>query len=181
MNFDRNTVIGFVLLALLFFGYFYLLNTEQSEMRQRQAREQFVRDSLAAAQAPALDTQKLVLDSARAVALERKAQAGSFTPATDSNARIYTLENKQVKVQFTTSGGQIQQVELKGYLQLRRMGWVIRLRPGTIERPSPVPCILTTSIPVEPPMAFRSSVFDWQERTARPSSNTDSSCPPTDF
>lgn len=117
MNFDRNTVIGFVLLALLFFGYFYLLNTEQSEMRQRQAREQFVRDSLAAAQAPALDTQKLVLDSARAVALERKAQAGSFTPATDSNARIYTLENKQVKVQFTTSGGQIQQVELKGYLQ----------------------------------------------------------------
>ena len=115
MNFDRNTVIGFVLLALLFFGYFYILNTEQSEVRQRQAREQFVRDSLAAAQAPALDTQKLARDAQRADSMERLAQAGSFTPATDSTDQFYTLENKQIKVLFTTRGGQIKQVELKGY------------------------------------------------------------------
>lgn len=115
MNFDRNTVIGFVLLALLFFGYFYLLNTEQSEMRQRQAREQFVRDSLAATQKPAVDSQQVVRDSLRSDSLARQLQAGSFTPATDSNVQVYTLENKQVKVQFTTRGGQIDEVQLKNY------------------------------------------------------------------
>jgi YidC/Oxa1 family membrane protein insertase len=96
MNFDRNTVIGFVLLALLFFGYFYILNTEQSEVRQRQAREQFVRDSLAVAQAPAVDSKKLVRDSILADSVERLVQAGSFKPSTDSTALLFTLENKQI-------------------------------------------------------------------------------------
>ena len=115
MNFDRNTVIGFVLLALLFFGYFYILNTEQSEVRQRQAREQFVRDSLAAAQAPAVDSKKLVRDSILADSVERLVQAGSFKPSTDSTAQLFTLENKQIKVQFTTRGGHINQIQLKDY------------------------------------------------------------------
>ncbi len=115
MNFDRNTVIGFVLLAILFFGYFYLLNTEQSEMRQKQAREQFVRDSLAAAQGPAIDSQQRVKDSLRADSLERVVQAGSFSPATDSTETRFTLENPAVIVHFTSHGGQIEQVELKDY------------------------------------------------------------------
>ncbi len=32
MNFDRNTVIGFVVLAALFFGYFYYNNKEQASL-----------------------------------------------------------------------------------------------------------------------------------------------------
>ncbi len=115
MKFDRNTVIGFVLLALLFFGYFYLLNTEQAEMRQAQAREQFVQDSLKKAQAPVLDTQKLVQDSLRADSLQRVALAGDFLPASEMTAGLFTLQNQQVSVQFTSRGGQVGQVSLKGY------------------------------------------------------------------
>ncbi|MFM7671218.1 MAG: membrane protein insertase YidC [Bacteroidota bacterium] len=115
MNFDRNTVIGFLLLAVLFFGYFYLLNTEQSEMRIKQAREQFVRDSLAATKAPAVDPQKLKTDSLRADSLERVSQAGTFSPAMDSTTTNVTLETQSVKVRFTSRGGQIGQVELKGF------------------------------------------------------------------
>ena len=115
MNFDRNTVIGFVLLAILFFGYFYLLNNEQSEVRQKQAKEQFVRDSIAAATAPAIDTKKATIDSLRSDSLERVMAAGTFTPATDSNEVRVRLENSAVSVVLSSRGGQIEQVELKEY------------------------------------------------------------------
>ena len=34
MKFDRNTVLGFVILAALFFGYFYFTNQQQAESRK---------------------------------------------------------------------------------------------------------------------------------------------------
>ena len=43
MKFDRNTVIGFVLLALLFFGFFYFNNQEQA----RSAKNKAIQDSIA--------------------------------------------------------------------------------------------------------------------------------------
>ena len=52
MNFDRNTVIGFVVLAALFFGYFYCNNKEQAAFKQEQARL----DSIANANKPKPDT-----------------------------------------------------------------------------------------------------------------------------
>ena len=39
MKFDRNTVVGFVVLAALFFGYFYFTNKQQSEYRKTKAAE----------------------------------------------------------------------------------------------------------------------------------------------
>ena len=38
MKFDRNTVIGFVVLAALFFGYFYYTNKEQATYKKEKAR-----------------------------------------------------------------------------------------------------------------------------------------------
>jgi YidC/Oxa1 family membrane protein insertase len=118
MNFDRNTVIGFVILAVLFFGYFYLLNVEQTELRQQQAKEQFVTDSLAALKKPAIDPQKRYQDSLQADSLARVTQAGTFVPAADSTKKIFTLENADVQVQFTNIGGQIDHVALKKYKSL---------------------------------------------------------------
>ena len=40
MNFDRNTVIGFVVLALLFFGYFYYNNQEAAKYKLENARKE---------------------------------------------------------------------------------------------------------------------------------------------
>ena len=48
MNFDRNTVIGFVVLALLFFGFFYFNSKEQSATMRQKA----IQDSIANAQKP---------------------------------------------------------------------------------------------------------------------------------
>ncbi|MEY3432419.1 MAG: hypothetical protein RL131_355, partial [Bacteroidota bacterium] len=47
MNLDKNSVIGMVLLALLFFGYFYFTRQGQIELEQKQKR---IQDSLAAIQ-----------------------------------------------------------------------------------------------------------------------------------
>ncbi len=44
MNFDKNTVIGFSLLGLLFFGYFYYNSIGQKEIELQRKR---VADSLA--------------------------------------------------------------------------------------------------------------------------------------
>jgi YidC/Oxa1 family membrane protein insertase len=52
MKLDKNSVIGFVLLALLFFGYFYFTRQGQIELEKKQKQ---VQDSLARL-APPKDT-----------------------------------------------------------------------------------------------------------------------------
>ena len=53
MQIDRNSVIGFVLLAILFFGYFYFTRQGQIELEQKQKR---IQDSLARIAPPRKDT-----------------------------------------------------------------------------------------------------------------------------
>ena len=65
MNFDRNTVIGFVVLALLFFGYFYYNNQEAAKYKLENARKEFVKDSIAKANKP-VDTLAQKKDSTTA-------------------------------------------------------------------------------------------------------------------
>ena len=66
MKFDRNTVIGFVILAALFFGYFFYTNQEQTTYRKEQARL----DSIKNANNPKPDTLAQKIDSARADSFE---------------------------------------------------------------------------------------------------------------
>ena len=66
MKFDRNTVIGFVILAALFFGYFFYTNQEQTAYRKEQARL----DSIANANKPKPDTLAQKIDSAQADSIE---------------------------------------------------------------------------------------------------------------
>src|SRR5574338_281275 len=42
MKFERNTVIGFVILALLFFGSFSFNNTQKAEFSKKKAEEEAV-------------------------------------------------------------------------------------------------------------------------------------------
>lgn len=53
MQIDRNSVIGFVLLAILFFGYFYFTRQGQIELEQKQKR---IQDSLARIMPPKKDS-----------------------------------------------------------------------------------------------------------------------------
>jgi YidC/Oxa1 family membrane protein insertase len=114
MNFDRNTVIGFVVLAFLFFGYFIYTSKEQAAYRKEQARV----DSIANANRPKQDTIALKKDSARFDSLNRASQAGTaFASAAQVTERFDTVESPLLKIIFTNKGGQPKNVFLKKFKQ----------------------------------------------------------------
>jgi len=113
MNFDRNTVIGFVVLAVLFFGYFYFINKEQAATRQKKAIE----DSIANAQRPKQSKDTLAEKKVQAVndSLEKVTSAGHFQKAATGTEQTVVLENDVFKIAFSNKGGQPKWVELKKF------------------------------------------------------------------
>lgn len=115
MNFDRNTVIGFVVLALLFFGYFYYNNKEQAAFQKAKDREKAVQDSIAATKKPKVDSVAYKADSARQDSQMHVTKAGQFSNAANGKEEITIVENNLIKVGFTNKGGQPKWVELKKF------------------------------------------------------------------
>jgi YidC/Oxa1 family membrane protein insertase len=111
MNFDRNTIIGFVVLALLFFGYFYYTNKEQSNYRKEQARL----DSIANAQRPKQDTLAQKIDSAKADSVGKIVKAGHFKDAVNGTEQIISVSNQLFTIAFTNKGGQPKWIELNKF------------------------------------------------------------------
>ncbi|MCB0775682.1 MAG: membrane protein insertase YidC [Chitinophagaceae bacterium] len=115
MKFDRNTVIGFTVLALLFIGYFAVTNKQQAEYRKQQAIQKAYDDSVALANRPKQDTIALQKDSLQNDSLQKVASAGSFQNAANGEEKLVQVENNLVKITFTNKGGQVKSVELKNY------------------------------------------------------------------
>lgn len=115
MKFDRNTVIGFTVLALLFIGYFAVTNKQQAEYRKQQAVQKAYDDSVALANRPKQDTLAIKKDSAQSDSMQRVASAGSFQSAANGEEKLVQVENNLVKITFTNKGGQVKSVELKNY------------------------------------------------------------------
>lgn len=111
MGMDRNTVIGFVLLALLFFGYFYYNSKGQEELAMK---EKHIKDSIALLQ-PKVDTSNKnsgLINSASA-----NVDSAKMNIKQDSSGKeqFTTVENKVLKITFTNKGGQPNKVELKDF------------------------------------------------------------------
>ncbi len=115
MKFDRNTVLGFVILAALFFGYFYYNNKEQAAYQKTKAREQFVKDSIAKASLPRVDSLALLKDSIAADSVNKLVKAGQFQASVNGTEELMEVENDLVKFTFSSKGGQIVKAELKKY------------------------------------------------------------------
>jgi YidC/Oxa1 family membrane protein insertase len=112
MSMDRNTVVGFVLLAVLLFLYLYISTKGSHDAQaQKQAYEDSValvkakRDSILAA------NQKK--DTAAAIAVLDS--LGGFQRATVGAEQLVTVENSVMKVSFTNKGAQPKSVTLKKY------------------------------------------------------------------
>ncbi|RYY56204.1 MAG: membrane protein insertase YidC [Chitinophagaceae bacterium] len=111
MKFDRPTILGFVILAALFFGYFFYNNREQKAYLKEKERI----DSIAAASRPKADTLVAKQDSIRADSSNRISRSGYFQSAIGGSEQIVYLENELFRVAFTTKGGQPKWVELKKF------------------------------------------------------------------
>ncbi len=127
---DKKTLLGFVVLALVFVGFAYLNGKEQKRYQEELAAYNAYQDSVKAATMP-----EVVVDS---TAVETVADAATVTdaPMTETEsayarrvellgeelataevaeAAEFEVENEVMKLTFTTRGGQIKAVELKEY------------------------------------------------------------------
>ena len=113
MNFDRNTIIGFVLMMVLLFGYIFFTNRQQTALQKEKKQ---VADSIAAAEAAkkkVADTVAQQKDSVQQEATTNQQQAGGFTGA--AAEQITVVENELMKVGFTNKGGYPKYVQLKNF------------------------------------------------------------------
>lgn len=114
MKTDKNTIIGFVLLGILFFTFFWYNNKmAQASMEL----EKKAKDSIARVEAAKITPEmkaKAIQDSIKADSANRVAQVGVFTGALGTE-KLDTLENDLMKVVFTNKGGRVKYVALKNY------------------------------------------------------------------
>lgn len=115
MKTDKNTIIGFVLLGILFFVFFWYTNKQQQSVLSEKKR---IADSTALAnmaKARTTDTAAARIDSARTDSLLRAATAGDFTTAASGTEQTVVVENDLMKVTFTNKGAQPKSIELKKF------------------------------------------------------------------
>ncbi|MBI2730076.1 MAG: membrane protein insertase YidC [Sphingobacteriales bacterium] len=112
MGFDKNTVIGFVLLMGLLFGYLYFANRGQSAAREQAKR---VEDSIRKARAVNVDSAKVKEEIKKQDSLQQVQTAGGFTGAGTGTEKLTVVETDLLKITFTNKGGQPKVVELKKY------------------------------------------------------------------
>jgi YidC/Oxa1 family membrane protein insertase len=110
---DRNSIIGFALLALLVIGYIsYNQYSQNQYIQQKQA------DSVAYAKAhpkPLIDSSKIVQAVAAAKDSVNDSLRKSLPPAYNGTAQTVTLENKDVVLQFSSKGAHPVSAMLKKY------------------------------------------------------------------
>jgi YidC/Oxa1 family membrane protein insertase len=115
MNLDKNTVIGFVLLGLLFFAFFWYSNKSNEAYLAEQKHKN---DSIAAVNAlkvKPVDPVAARMDSLRRDSISKISAAGNFQTAAIGTEQIVSVENEVMKVAFTNKGGRIKYVDLKQY------------------------------------------------------------------
>ncbi len=117
---NKNTIIGFLLIGVLLFGFAWL-NKPSEEQIQEQKRIRQYNDSITAVnQALTLETQGEADDIASqqqcgdqdSLSLDK---FGAFAVSAIGQEKLYTLENNLVKLTISNKGGQIVRVQLKNY------------------------------------------------------------------
>lgn len=108
MGFDRNTVIGFVLLGLLLFAYLFISTKNSQELQKQQ---KLVADSIANVRAHEAAQAKL-RDTAKTATAVVDSGVNANVTATE---HMLTVENELLKVVFSNKGGQPVTVELKKF------------------------------------------------------------------
>ncbi len=108
---DRNTVIGFVLLALLFFGYFFYSQKGQMAAEQQ---KQHIQDSLNKLK-PKVDTTAKLKAIQDSISAKRDTLASAFKQDTTGKEELLTVENKVLKITFSNKGGQPKEILIKDF------------------------------------------------------------------
>lgn len=112
---DKNTIIGIVILAVLFFVFFWYTNKQQQAYLTNQKH---IQDSLRIDSINKITPEQkaaLKLDSLHADSIGKTNAAGNFAKAASIPEQLVTVENNLIKAVFTTKGGGVKYIELKQY------------------------------------------------------------------
>ena len=133
---NKNTLIGFILVGAVLFGWMMWMTPSKKELAEQQrvqdsiqrakreayildsiryAEQEQLNDSLRALQVAAGDT---LVDStalAQKAYNERLSRYGVFASASEGEKQTWTIENKIQKIAFSSKGGFVKSVELKDY------------------------------------------------------------------
>ncbi|MBP5488272.1 MAG: membrane protein insertase YidC [Bacteroidales bacterium] len=120
---DKNSIIGFILMAAVLFGFTFIQNRKAKE---QYAIQQAYQDSIArveaarAAEMAAVEQEAAAPEQAPAAAVpaarqERIYKDAGLDAARKGEEQILTLENDLFEVKFTTKGAQIASVRLKDF------------------------------------------------------------------
>lgn len=117
MKNNKYTIIGFILMALVFAGYIIYSNYELSKQAEEQALSQIEKQVVEASKAEAINKQQAAEKSAQKSASTTKKVAAneeSLVKEADK-AEEFDVDNDVINVRFTTEGAQIKDVTLKNY------------------------------------------------------------------
>ena len=117
MKDNKYTIIGFILMALVFAGYIIYSNYELSKQAEEQALSQIEKQIVEASKAGAINKQQAAEKSAQKSASTTKKVAAneeSLVKEADK-AEEFDVDNDVINVRFTTEGAQIKDVTLKEY------------------------------------------------------------------
>ncbi len=123
---DKNTWIGFLLIATIIVGFSFLNRPSQEELAERKR----VQDSIALVQAQEIEAKLISQQIAQQLEAEKAAQAtqsaeelsaqvaaiyGPFAPAAQGQEGHVVLENSKIRIAIDRRGGRIAKAELKEY------------------------------------------------------------------
>lgn len=123
---DKNTVIGFILIALILIGFGWMNRPSQEEIERRQryndsvVAAQQLEEAQRLAQEEAHKTASLLQDSdletdSLAVAEKVHGLFGAFAPSALGEDKHWTLETDLLRLTFASKGGRLVEAELKEY------------------------------------------------------------------
>jgi len=111
MKFEKNSVIGMVLLVILLVAYFFYTRQAQIQLEVKQKQ---LNDSLASIAPITKDT--IAFSAIKDSAAPAKAIEGSIQQMGVGKESLSTIENELVSITFSNKGGQPRSVQLKKYL-----------------------------------------------------------------
>ena len=108
---DKNTIIGFVLIAAIMFGFSWFQSKQYNEQMEIQSQLDSVARVEAAAQA-----EKLAAEAAAAPIAQQTVYKDSvLSMAAAAQEQTAVIENEKLRVEFTTRGAQFNSVKIKDY------------------------------------------------------------------
>ena len=115
---DKKTIIGVVLMSLIFIGYVVYNSKQQAEYQEYMASVQVEEQAVAEAAATAVATEVEATDSLAVAAAEQRETTmfgEALVAARNAEPQVFEMKNDYLTIDFTTRGGAMQKVVLEEY------------------------------------------------------------------